>query len=158
MERVPITKLPLIKKALPNFMKNILPAENILLSREDFKKYAFMRDHETCVFCSLKAVDAHHILDRKLFNDGGYYLGNVASVCEEHHWDCEKTVFTVEMVREKADIQNPVIPCHLDLNKIYDKWGNEILESGMRKKGILFHDDGVQKIFKQQGLLWMFID
>lgn len=139
-------------------MNIFLPPENKLLSREDFKKFAFLRDAGVCVFCGKPAVDAHHILDRKLFSDGGYYLGNVASVCEEHHWHCERTILTVEQVRLRAGIQVPVLPEFWDPSKIYDKWGNEILPDGMRKKGLLFMDDGVQKIFKSQGLLWIFVD
>jgi 5-methylcytosine-specific restriction endonuclease McrA len=61
-----------------------------LLTREQYKNAVFKRDNHTCIFCDLPAVDAHHILDRKLFADGGYYLSNGASVCEQHHWDCEK--------------------------------------------------------------------
>lgn len=131
--------------------------ENKLLSREEFKKLAFERDNNTCVFCPNEAIDAHHIYDRKLFKDGGYYLGNVASVCSDCHWQCEKTVFTVEDVIEKTNIKNVIKPSCLDDNKVYDKWGNELLEDGFRRKGPLFNDDGVQKIFKTQNMLWLFI-
>lgn len=34
-----------------------------------------------CVFCKKPATEVHHILDRKLFDDGGYYENNGASVC-----------------------------------------------------------------------------
>ena len=39
------------------------------------------RAHGRCVLCDAVAVDAHHVLDRKLYPDGGYYLGNGAAVC-----------------------------------------------------------------------------
>lgn len=132
------------------------PNNEPLLSREEYKKLTFKRDNYTCLFCNKPAVDAHHILDRKLWNDGGYYISNGASVCEEHHWDCEKTTISVEEVREKAGIKTFVLPDNFDYNKSYDKWGNEILSEFQRKKGILFEDDGVQKILKKAGLIYLF--
>lgn len=127
-----------------------------LLSREKYKEKVFKRDNNTCVFCDNPAVDAHHILDRKLWVDGGYYLSNGASVCEEHHWGCERTTITVEEVRKACGIEKYTLPEGLNFEFVYDKWGNEILENGFRKKGILFEDDGVQKILKQTGILYLF--
>lgn len=127
-----------------------------LLSREDYKKLTFERDNHTCLFCKKPAVDAHHILDRKLWNDGGYYLSNGASVCEEHHWECEKTTISVEDVRLKAGIVDFVLPEGFNPNLSYDKWGNLIISEYKREKGILFFDDGVQKILKKSGLIYLF--
>ena len=63
----------------------------MLLTREEFKKQVFARTNGKCCVpgCSCKAVDAHHIMDRKLWNDGGYYLSNGAALCEKHHLDAE---------------------------------------------------------------------
>ena len=127
-----------------------------LLSRKEYQNKVFARDNNKCVFCKKKAVDAHHILDRKLWSDGGYYLSNGASVCEEHHWECEKTKITVESVRNACLIKDAILPQGLDKNKIYDKWGNEVRDDGYRYKGILFNDDGVQKILKKAGLIYLF--
>ena len=127
-----------------------------LLTREEYKKAVFSRANNTCIFCNKAAVDAHHILDRKLWSDGGYYLSNGASVCEEHHWECEKTLITVESVREACSITSFILPDGFSYNLSYDKWGNKILENGFRKKGILFEDDGVQKILKKSGLIYLF--
>lgn len=127
-----------------------------LLSREEFKNLVFKRDNHNCLFCNKPAVDAHHILDRKLWNDGGYYLSNGASVCEEHHWKCEDTTISVEEVRLKAKIDTFVLPENLSYDFKYDKWGNKILNEYQREKGILFNDDGVQKILKKSGLLYLF--
>lgn len=127
-----------------------------LLSREKFKKQVFERDNHKCVFCNKPAVDAHHILDRKLWNDGGYYLSNGASVCEEHHWDCEKTTISVEDVRKACGIKDYVLPSNFLKDLSYDKWGNLVKEDGKRIKGPLFEDSGVQKILKQSGLLYLF--
>lgn len=132
--------------------------KNKLLSREDFKEKVFERDKGCCLFCEKAAVDAHHILDRKLWSDGGYYLDNGASVCEEHHIECEKTLISVEQVRSKAGIKNIVLPEVLSYDEKYDKWGNVILANGSRLKGPLFEDKGVQLILKSAGVLELFID
>ena len=51
-----------------------------LLTREEFKKQVFARTNGKCCVpgCTCDAVDAHHILDRHLWNHGGYILSNGA--------------------------------------------------------------------------------
>ena len=65
---------------------------NVLLTREEFKKQVFARTYGKCCVpgCTCDAVDAHHIMDRKLWNDGGYYLSNGAALCSKHHLDAEQ--------------------------------------------------------------------
>lgn len=125
-----------------------------LLTREDFKIKVFQRDKHICIFCKKPSVDAHHVYDRKLFTDGGYYLNNGASVCEEHHWEVEKTNISVEEVYKASGIINPAIPPQLDISLSYDKWGNIILNNGRRLPGIMFFEENVQKILKDK--LWLF--
>ena len=119
----------------------------MLLSREEFKKQVFKRDKSTCLFCSNPAVDAHHILERKLFPDGGYYLNNGASLCEHHHLLAEKTTLSVEEIRLRAKIINPTLPPNFSIDKTYDKWGNEIQNQKLIP-GPLFNDPGCQKMLK----------
>ena len=92
-----------------------------LLSREAFKDQVFARSKHKCVFCGAPAVDAHHILERKLFDDGGYYLDNGAAVCEADHWRCETTEFSLEDVRLAANISRPVLPQGTSNEAILDK-------------------------------------
>lgn len=127
-----------------------------LLTRDQFREGVFERDKNSCVFCGEKAQDAHHILERRLFHDGGYYLDNGASVCGIHHIQCEQTVLSVEQVRSAAGITRIVVPDHLYDDHIYDKWGNPVLEDGRRGKGELFFDESVQKILNQGGVLPLF--
>lgn len=122
-----------------------LPAEGKLLSREDFDKYVKLRSMGYCVFCDKPAVDSHHVLDRKLFPDGGYYLGNGAAVCGSHHLLAEATLLTVEQVREKACIAEPVLPPGFSTSKVYDKWGNEVISSTVIVLGPLKNDTGCRK-------------
>lgn len=127
-----------------------------LLTRDDFKEKVFSRDNHTCVFCDLPPQDAHHILERRLWPDGGYYLENGASVCAEHHIKCEQTVISVEEVREAAGITKKIVPPHFYDDHIYDKWGNPVLEGNRRGRGELFNDESVQKVLAQGGVLELF--
>lgn len=76
--------------------------KNILLSRDVFRESTFERDKHKCVICGAKAQDAHHIIERRLWDDGGYYIDNGASLCGEHHIMAEQTTLSVEEIREKA--------------------------------------------------------
>lgn len=119
---------------------------NILLTRDDFRNSVFERDSHKCVICGAPAVDAHHIIERRLFPDGGYYLNNGASLCEKHHLLAESTELSCDDIRKAAGIIEIAMPPHLYLDAEYDKWGNEILKSGERLQGELFNDESVQKI------------
>lgn len=125
----------------------------VLLSREDFREKVFKRDNYTCVFCKEPAVDAHHLIERKCWDDGGYYIDNGASVCTKHHLECEMTIISVEQVREACGIERVVLPDHFYESAVYTKWGDEIMPSGMRLRGELFQDESVQKILSLGGVL-----
>lgn len=126
-----------------------------LLTRDQFREGVFERDGYKCIFCDEPAKDAHHIIERRLWPDGGYYLDNGASVCEQHHIDCEKTLLSVEDVREACGAKI-VVPPHLYADHQYDKWGNLVLPNGTRLRGELFYDESVQKILKE--VLHLFTD
>lgn len=117
-----------------------------LLTRDEFREAVFARADYKCVVCNAPTQDAHHILERRLWPDGGYYLANGASLCGECHIKAETTEYSVEYVREKAGITKPILPPHLYRDQVYDKWGNPVLANGTRLKGDLFDDESVQKI------------
>lgn len=104
-----------------------------VLSREIFRESVFKQDGHKCVCCSKPAVDAHHILERRLFTDGGYYLDNGASVCEEHHLAAERTVLSVEELHERINCKS--LCCQIILY--------------MKRE--LFHEKSVQKVLKEGG-------
>lgn len=110
----------------------------ILLPRDAFREQVFLRDKHSCVFCKSPAKDAHHILERRLWSDGGYYVDNGASLCAEHHLACEMTLISVEDVREACGITNILVPDQLYPDHVYDKWGNHVLANGTRTRGELF--------------------
>jgi hypothetical protein len=129
---------------------------NIFLSRDDFRNGVFERDNHKCVICGCEAKDAHHIIERRLFSNGGYCLDNGASLCEKHHIEAEETILSCDEIRLKAGINNIVIPEHFYADYDYDKWGNILLATGLRIKGELFYDESVQKILKQGGVIDLF--
>lgn len=127
-----------------------------LLTRDQFREAVFQRDGQKCVVCKQTAVDAHHILERKLWDDGGYYLENGASVCQEHHLLAESTEISCQELRKLSNIKQFPLPAHLYENQEYDKWGNICLPNGNRLKGELFTDISVQKIL--QPVLHLFVE
>ena len=129
---------------------------NILLSRDEFREGVFERDGHKCVVCKEQGKDAHHILERRLFNDGGYYLDNGATLCEKHHIEAEQTTLSCDTIRELCGIENLIIPEHFYSDYDYDKWGNIIQPNGLRLKGELFYDESVQKILNQGNVLNLF--
>lgn len=134
-----------------------------LLTRDQFRSSVFERDGYRCVFCGLKGedtpegkLDAHHIIERRLWGNGGYYLDNGATVCEEHHLRCETTEITVEQVRDAAGITKILVPDQFYPEQPIDKWGNYVLEDGRRTRGELFYDESVQKVLGMGGVLDLF--
>lgn len=118
---------------------------NILLTRDHFREGVFARDGNACVICGTPAKDAHHIVERRLFPDGGYYMDNGASLCEEHHRAAEATTLSCDEIRAACKIVHPVIPPHLYADQEIDKWGNPVLPNGNRLRGELFYDVSIQK-------------
>lgn len=128
------------------------------MTRDEFREGVFKRDNHKCVICGEPAKDAHHIIERRLFDDGGYYLSNGASLCQTHHIKAEETTLSCEEIREAAKIKDIILPPHLynDNDYSYDKWGNIIMPNGTRVRGELFYDESVQKILGQGNVLNLF--
>lgn len=127
------------------------------LTRKQFRDSVFDRDGHKCVLCDLPAVDAHHIIERRLWGESaGYYLDNGASVCADHHMQCETTEVSVEDVRYACGIKRIIVPEHLYADQPYDKWGNPILSNGNRLKGELFFDESVQKVLRRGRVIDLF--
>ena len=142
-----------------------------LLERDAFRNGVLERDGHKCVICGASGVrlDAHHIIERRLWDDGGYYLDNGATLCDEPapwksmakaalgcHMMAEQTILTCEQIRAAAGITRVIIPDHLYGDYNYDKWGNILNPDGTRTKGELFNDESVQKVLKAGGVLDQF--
>lgn len=103
--------------------------KNILLSRNDFRNSVFERDKHTCIIpnCNKSAVDAHHIIERRLWKYteefGGYFISNGASLCEEHHIAAEKNFFPPQYLWQLLKINDPIRPKSFEPTIDYNKWG-----------------------------------
>jgi len=120
----------------------------MLLTRDVFRNSIFERDNNQCVICKAPAKDAHHIIERRLFDDGGYYLDNGASLCADCHMKAEQTIISCDQIRESLNITEIVLPEDFYSDERYDKWGNIVLSNGRRLKGPLFFDESVQKVLE----------
>jgi len=136
---------------------------SLLLERSAFRQGVFVRDNFKCVNCGAShgasRLDAHHIIERRLFDNGGYFLDNGATLCDDGnqcHMRAEQTVLTCEQIRTAAGISRIVLPDHLYDDYDYDKWGNILHPDGTRTKGELFNDESVQKVLKEGGVLPLF--
>ncbi|MGA2575243.1 MAG: hypothetical protein ABSH24_04385 [Bryobacteraceae bacterium] len=111
-----------------------------LLDRDSFRESVFRRDGYKCVICGCvePPLDSHHILERRLWDDGGYYVQNGATLCDDRegrigcHRKAEQTVLSCEQIRQAAGIRQVVLPDHLYRDAVYDKWGNIINTDGTR--------------------------
>ena len=107
-----------------------------LLTRIEFREQVFERDHKKCVVpsCNNDAVDAHHIIERRLWtkdwNKEGYFLSNGASLCEVHHKLAERNKIAPQTLRQWCDIKSTVLPINLAddniINYEYSKWGDKL--------------------------------
>lgn len=127
-----------------------------LLTRTTFRENTFIRDDYTCVWCKTKEgqFDAHHIFERRLWPDEGYYLENGATLCEPCHRLAESTEISVEDLHTKIGIIQYPIPPSFITGERYDKWGNPILSNGTRTKGQLFQ--GHEKVLAP--VIHLFVD
>lgn len=147
------------------------PSTPRLLDRDSFRAGVLRRDGQ-CVVCGRKdgsgwRLDAHHIMERRLFihpdEAGGYFLSNGATLCDNGtlqgcHLKAEATLITCEAIRAAAGIEEVRLPKDLYSDERYDKWGNPYLRNGQRTKGPLFQDESVQKILLAGGVLMSFTD
>ena len=88
-----------------------LVSATTVLTRDAFRDGVFARDEHRCVICkSTGPLDAHHIVERRLWPDGGYYLANGVSLCEAHHRAAEATTLSCEEIRAAAGIGIVLLP------------------------------------------------
>lgn len=121
--------------------------EQVLLTRDQFRELVFDRDGHKCVICKAPGQDAHHIMERRLFPDEGYYLDNGATLCGDCHLRAERTDLGVKEILEAIDVQGSrrILPPHLYGDQDYDKWANPILPNGSRLRGELYYDISVRR-------------
>lgn len=119
------------------------------MERDAIREKVFERDGNRCVVCPRHAVDAHHLLERRLWDDQGYTLDNMVSLCYDDHLDAERTVLSVEELRYRAGITTLVLPSQLYPDVSYDKWGNVRLDGKRRSPGELYWRPSVQEMLRE---------
>lgn len=121
------------------------------MERLAFREAVLKRDGYACVNCGRndppESLDAHHLIERRLWTDGGYHVDNGVTVCPICHMQAETTSLTPEALRGMAGITTILLPPHMPRDAIYDKWGNELV-NGQWIPGELFEDESVQKVIK----------
>jgi len=106
------------------------------MTREEFREECVYRDYGECIVpgCDAEVTadpdgpgEVHHIIERKLWEDGGYFPANGASVCNPHHRLAEENIIPPQAFWRWVGTNAPTIPEQCDSIDI-DKWG-ESLES-----------------------------
>lgn len=99
------------------------------LERPDFRRRCVERDGGECVvpYCSTEVSadpeepgDQHHIIERALWDDGGWYPGNGATVCDYHHHRAERGIIPPQAFWRWLGVE-PLTPAGLAHD--IDKWG-----------------------------------
>lgn len=116
-----------------------------LLTRDEFRNGVFRRDNHKCIVCGNTGQDSHHIMERRLFEDGGYYLENGATLCGACHIKAEQTLISPDQLYDILKVDR-ILPDDLYDEFRYTKWGDIQLANGTRLKGPLFFDESVSKI------------
>ena len=93
-------------------------------TREQFHSKCFERENNQCIvpWCTKQPVDAHHIIERAEWEDGGYFPENGASVCYKHHLMAEDNTIPPQAFWYWLE-QSPVTP--KGVSKDVNKWGEE---------------------------------
>jgi hypothetical protein len=96
-------------------------------TRKSFRDVVFKRDNYTCIvpWCNQTAQDSHHIVERALWNDGGYIPDNGASVCETHHRAAEDNTIPPQAFWRWAGITEPPLPDGIEDIHV-NKWGDAL--------------------------------
>lgn len=100
-----------------------------ILSRREFRERCVDRDDGKCLvpWCSSRVTadpdgpgEVHHIIERALWDDGGWYAKNGASVCNDHHQYAEENFIPPHAFWRWLDVE-PLTPEGMPTN--INKWG-----------------------------------
>lgn len=99
---------------------------NVNRNRKQFRESVFARDDQECIvpWCDNDAVDAHHVIEREVWDNEGYIPDNGASVCEKHHKYAEENHIPPQSFWMWIGVQNPPLPKSVDNHDI-NKWGDQ---------------------------------
>lgn len=94
--------------------------------RKQFRDTVYSETSHTCIvpWCEADADDAHHVIERALWEDGGYIPANGAAVCNHHHQAAEANAIPPQAFWLWKGISEPRLPTTVDSVAV-DKWGTE---------------------------------
>lgn len=106
------------------------------MTRGEFRERCVDRDGGQCLVpaCDSRVTEdpdgpgeVHHILERKLWDDGGYVPRNGASVCNEHHRLAESNIIPPQAFWRWIGVTDPPLPNdRLVTDKDVNKWGEAL--------------------------------
>lgn len=97
-------------------------------NRKQFRHDCKERDKHECIipWCNNSPDEVHHIIERRLWDEGGYIKNNGASVCNKHHRYAEENHIPPQAFWLWADVAPADIPLPDQLDTIdVNKWGDE---------------------------------
>ena len=109
------------------------------------------RDNQRCVVCEGTADEVCSILDLRLWDTFTFDAHNWVSLCATHAAAVKNGLFHPAELRSLARIDSILVPAQCYQTFTYDRWGNQILSSGERVRGELFHASDVQDILAKTG-------
>lgn len=104
------------------------------MSRQEFRKRSVNRDDGKCLipWCDNRVTvdpdgpgEVHHIIERELWDDGGYIEDNGACVCNDHHRMAEKNEIPPQAFWRWANIEEPPVP-EMVQDMHVNKWGEAL--------------------------------
>lgn len=106
------------------------------MTRQDFRERCTERDNKECTvpICPHTVTsdpdesgEVHHILERKLWEEGGYIPDNGATVCNFHHRLAETDIIPPQAFWRWIEVEEPPLPQGIDSMHV-DKWGESLEE------------------------------
>lgn len=103
------------------------------MNRKKFREDCVKRDNNTCIVPSCNSRvddekdgegDIHHIIERKLWPNGGYIKENGVSICNYHHRLAEKNVIPPQAFWKWIKVSKPPLPDDIPYNS--NKWGEQL--------------------------------
>jgi len=122
-----------------------------LLTRDEFRNICLERDKHECRVCGeVHDLSVHHILERKLWEDGGYYEHNGVTLCPKCHLLAEGCFIMPHELWSLLgyEVDDDVYPEGFELNIDYDKWGQEVVYFGKDKSFIVIPNEFEEKFCK----------
>ena len=103
------------------------------MSRSGFREACVWRDDGECVvpWCDEPVTadpigpgEVHHIIERRLWDDGGYFADNGACVCNRHHRRAESNEIPPQAFWDWIGVDEPILPGMVDALDV-NKWGDD---------------------------------